>query len=106
MIAKKFIHRNDAFVCFQCGTKVPQAKVGCRNHCPGCLFSLHLDEHSPGDRSSQCQGLMKPTRVEQSRQKGFSLVYKCLQCGKIVKNKVAPDDDWDEVIKISSRPIV
>ena len=33
-----------------------------RNHCPNCLSSLHVDEE-PGDRASDCGGIMEPVAV-------------------------------------------
>ena len=54
----------DSFTCKVCGRLVtPEgAGSGHRNHCPNCLFSLHLDEE-PGDRSSDCGGRMEPVAV-------------------------------------------
>ena len=52
---KKFKCQNcskDIKINLQMGTKN-------RNHCPNCLFSLHVDE-KPGDRSSLCYKLMEP----------------------------------------------
>lgn len=55
---------NEAFVCKVCGrTAVPQgAGSDHRNHCPNCLSSLHVDIE-PGDRASDCGGIMDPIAV-------------------------------------------
>ena len=48
---------NDTFICKNCGrTAVPEgAGSNHRNHCPNCLYSLHVDIE-PGDRESDCGG--------------------------------------------------
>ena len=55
---------SDTFICKVCGrTVVPEnAGSGHRNHCPNCLASLHLDIE-PGDRESDCGGIMEPIAV-------------------------------------------
>lgn len=55
---------SEAFVCKVCGrTVVPQgAGSDHRNHCPNCLSSLHVDIE-PGDRASDCGGIMDPIAV-------------------------------------------
>jgi hypothetical protein len=68
-----------------------------RNHCPSCLWSLHVDE-SPGDRSSECRGPMRPVALRDHSAKGFQLVHRCERCGTTSVNRVAVDteqpDDW------------
>lgn len=87
------IHRNDPFVCKKCKEPNPKATKGCRNHCRNCLYSLHVDENTPGDRLSACLGLMEPVDIEQSQKKGFKIRHRCLECGKMMWNMVAEDDD-------------
>ena len=55
---------HDSFTCRVCGRLVvPEAAgSGHRNHCPNCLSSLHVDEE-PGDRASDCGGVMDPIGV-------------------------------------------
>ncbi|MEK7061411.1 MAG: RNHCP domain-containing protein, partial [Patescibacteria group bacterium] len=43
-----FVKKIEDFVCKVCGTKVKG--TGYTNHCPNCLYSLHVDEEVPGDR--------------------------------------------------------
>ena len=51
---------NTAFACVHCGSAVPANTDGhYRNHCPYCLWSLHVDE-LPGDRASECRQPMEP----------------------------------------------
>jgi RNHCP domain len=69
-----------------------------RNHCPDCLWSLHIDEHRPGDRHSECWGPMRPVAVRHHSAKGYQLVHRCERCGATSVNRVAVDteqpDDW------------
>ena len=69
-----------------------------RNHCPDCLWSLHVDEHRPGDRDSQCGGLMRAVAVRHHSAKGYQLVHRCERCGATSVNRVAlhteQPDDW------------
>ena len=52
--------QNTGFSCMKCGKEIlPLTNGSYRNHCPHCLSSRHVD-NKPGDRSSQCKGLMKP----------------------------------------------
>ena len=60
-----------------------------RNHCPQCLWSLHVDAARPGDRASTCMGLMEPYEIVRSKKKGFQVVHRCTQCGKTQPNKLA-----------------
>ena len=41
---------NETFVCLECGKSVPTAEKTCRNHCPFCFASQHVDGDIPGDR--------------------------------------------------------
>ena len=90
---KNPIHRNEPFVCKNCKESNPKAAKGCRNHCRNCLYSLHVDENVPGDRLSECLGLMEPIDIEQSQKKGFKILHRCKNCGKMMWNMVAEDDD-------------
>jgi DNA-directed RNA polymerase subunit RPC12/RpoP len=60
---------NQSFICFNCGEQVLRLNNGSyRNHCPFCLYSLHVD-NIPGDRSYTCKGLMKPIGIINSLKK-------------------------------------
>lgn len=52
------------FTCKNCGWLVMPEGAGSdhRNHCPNCLSSLHVDIE-PGDRRSDCGGIMEPVAV-------------------------------------------
>ena len=49
---------NTGFACVHCTLPVPANTDGhYRNHCPYCLWSLHVDD-LPGDRASECRAPM------------------------------------------------
>lgn len=97
----KTIKINESFICKECGYPVPKADKTCRNHCPQCLFSLHIDGDVPGDRASDCGGLMEPIRVEKTS-KGYVIIHKCQECGHINRNKTLEDDNWDKIIELAN----
>ncbi|QTD41904.1 RNHCP domain-containing protein [Sporosarcina sp. Te-1] len=89
---------NAGFICEKCGETIsPLTNGSYRNHCPYCLYSKHLDD-KPGDRASDCLGLMKPIGWDYSAKKGYQLIHQCEKCGKIGKNKIArftvQEDEW------------
>jgi len=83
---------NEEFICIHCGKFVPVARRTCRNHCPYCFVSIHLDEQLPGDRASTCGWIMYPIEYELSNWI-VKIKFKCSKCGHIHKNKAAEDDD-------------
>lgn len=104
-MARKFTEIDEEFVCENCGKKVEKLGYSCRNHCPYCLYSKHLDIN-PGDRKETCHGMLEPIGIETDGKKGYVIIFKCKKCGKICKNKAAEDDDMDIIIGLSSRGVV
>lgn len=104
---KHFIAKNEGFVCQHCGKKVEQAGRGTgtsyRDHCPFCLWSRHVDDKVPGDRRSQCRGLMPPIGVETRRTGEFVLLHRCQICQKLSKNRLAGDDDFALALTLAAR---
>ena len=99
-----FIEIDEPFICENCGNEVKPLGYSCRNHCPKCLYSKHVDKE-PGDRAEKCHGLLKPIGMENNPKKGYVIIYKCEKCGAIRKNKMANDDDFNlllEIVKNSS----
>lgn len=90
---------DEKFICENCGKEVPKLGYSCRNHCPYCLYSKHVDI-DPGDRLEKCHGLLEPIGIEKNK-KGLVIIFKCQKCGAIRKNIVAEDDDMDKIIKLS-----
>jgi DNA-directed RNA polymerase subunit RPC12/RpoP len=107
---RKRDRENTGFKCANCSYLVsPLSNGSYRNHCPSCLYSLHLDAVIPGDRLGSCGGLMEPIGLMQSRKgKGFQLVHRCTNCGLVRKNIVALDSpsDQDSIEALTRLPIL
>ena len=85
---KRFTKNDDGFVCLHCGREVPPLGYTSRNHCPFCLWSIHIDVN-PGDRACECLGALEPIRVEPDPKKEFVIVHRCQRCGEIRRNRAA-----------------
>ena len=100
-----FTKINESFICKNCQFEVPKADSTCRDHCPKCLFSLHVD-NNPGDRQADCGGILKPTAWSQHKKKGYMIHYVCQTCFVIKVNKFLSHDhypdNFDALIKLSS----
>ncbi len=101
---KKFKEIDEEFICDNCGMKVPKLGYSCRDHCPYCLHSKHVDVN-PGDRLEECHGDLVPVSLEIDSKKGYVIIYRCNKCGKIRKNKAAKDDNMDLIIELSSKQL-
>ena len=95
-----FVKVTENFICEHCGESVQGS--GYTNHCPQCLYSKHVDKVFPGDRTADCDGLMKPVNLEVKNGQ-YNITHRCLNCGKQSKNKAAENDSQEELIKLSSR---
>ena len=96
---KRFVVRDEGFICENCGQEVLPLGYTSRNHCPFCLYSKHVDI-MPGDRLNNCGGLLKPIGIEKFN-KTYKIIYKCIKCNQNSKNIIAKDDDMDLIIKLS-----
>ncbi|HMD49306.1 MAG TPA: RNHCP domain-containing protein [Bryobacteraceae bacterium] len=94
---RRFTRVQEDFTCTRCGTAVQGD--GYTDHCPHCLWSLHVDIH-PGDRLSTCRGLMKPIGVESGR-KEWIIHYCCQRCGYKRRNRTATSDEFDAVLRLA-----
>lgn len=96
----------DSFTCRECGWLVgPEgAGSGHRNHCPNCLYSVHLD-NKPGDRSSNCHGRMEPIGVWVRKNGEWAIIHRCKICGTLCSNRVAADDDPTKLMSIAMKPV-
>ena len=95
---------NQSFSCLNCKKAVPSLDNGSyRNHCPYCLYSLHVDI-SPGYRKSPCHGLMPGVSLKTHSKKGYQIIHKCLKCGakraNIIANDTIQPDDIDKIKKL------
>ena len=110
------------FICLNCHKKISGVPVGTkqRNHCPFCLWSIHLDDNIPGDRKSTCFGRMKPVgltykykrmkarfrtdnnlqRLREEEIGELMIVHQCVKCGAYSKNRIAGDDKPDRILKL------
>lgn len=97
---KKFTKNDQSFKCLNCNSLVDKLGYTSRDHCPACLYSIHID-NSPGDRANECKGLLVPIGV-QFNHKGTVIIYKCNKCNEIKRNISSDDDNIDEIIKLST----
>lgn len=84
------------FVCEHCEAEVEGD--GYTNHCPKCLWSLHVDDN-PGDRANGCAGLMEPLSVEY-KSNGSIIMHKCTKCGILKKNVATDNDDMGTILQV------
>ncbi len=94
------------FTCAGCGRLVPLEAAGSehRNHCPHCLYSVHLDT-VPGDRAACCGGVMEPVTVWVRGRGEWALVHRCRACGHLGSNRIAGDDNAALLLSLAVRPL-
>jgi hypothetical protein len=97
-MSAKFIKKVEDFKCEKCGIKVKGD--GFTNHCPECLWSKHVDVF-PGDRKEKCGGMMKPIGIQKNGRE-YSIIHKCIKCGKEKPNKAVKEDNFQMIVQISS----
>ena len=97
----------DSFRCRRCRLDVPVSAPGTkhRNHCPTCLWSLHVDDDLPGDRDADCAGSMEPIAVTVGDDGEWSLVHRCGGCAAVRVNRIAGDDNALVLMRIAVRPL-
>ena len=103
MDSKRFKVIDEPFKCEVCDKEVKPLGYSSRDHCPYCLSSKHVDIN-PGDRLEVCRGILKPVAIEKFKD-NYKIIYKCEKCGKIRKNIMAKDDDFDMILTIMANPI-
>ena len=96
---KRFMERDEEFICENCGKNVTKLEYTSRDHCPYCLYSKHVDIN-PGDRLNECKGLLIPVGIEKFKN-SYKIIYKCQKCNSIHKNIMASDDDYEKIIVLS-----
>jgi len=97
-----FIRKKEDFRCEVCSELVKGD--GYTDHCPKCLWGKHMDEAVPGDRASECHGLMEPVGVMSVNSK-WIIYYKCVRCGKKFKVGAGENDDSQEIQKLGTEII-
>lgn len=96
------------FECQKCGKLVEQQAHGTRNrnHCPHCLWSLHVAEtRVQEDRNSKCRGLMEPIAISSQRDGEWSIVHRCETCANVKTNRIAGDDDTILLLCLALKPL-
>lgn len=96
---------SDAFRCKKCKTMIDRPASGTlqRNHCPVCLYSVHVDTRA-GDRAAECGSSMEPISIW-VRSDEWVLLHRCLGCGVIHSNRIAPDDNEAVLLSLAARPL-
>ena len=99
-------NENETFICRSCGMTVapPEAGGSHRNHCPRCLWSLHVDLRT-GDRRCACRAPMEPISVWVRPGGEWALLHRCVQCGQIRSNRIAGDDNEALLLNLAARPL-
>ncbi len=93
-----FKKTKEDFKCQNCGFVT--IGNGYTNHCPECLWSKHVDIF-PGDRKNVCGGLMKPVNVIK-KGKEYTIIHKCIVCGKEKLNKASKKDNFQILVQIAA----
>lgn len=107
---EKNIYQNqpcqESFFCRNCGGAVSFTGAGTkhRNHCPHCLFSLHVDD-LPGDRSANCSSLMEPISIWIRKNQEWAIIHRCRRCGHLSSNRIAADDNPIKLMSIAVTPL-
>lgn len=96
---KSFVKNKEDFTCENCGAFI--SGNGYTNHCHECFYSKHVDIN-PGDRLSQCRGLMRPILVQGSTN-NIVLTHQCQLCGFTRNNKVQNDDNLEQLAKLMEK---
>lgn len=100
--SRRFAKNDSGFVCMNCGELVAPLLTSSRDHCTKCLCSLHCDIN-PGDRANSCHGILFPIGIERDSKKGIVIIYHCDTCHEYHRCRSAPDDNYDEIVRLASR---
>lgn len=111
--------KQNNFICCNCNELVEfSSTLGTahRNHCPKCLFSLHLDKKSSGDRSAFCGGRMAPVgltfkqegldKYGREKEGELMLIHKCSKCERVSINRLAADDDERAILMLFNESVM
>ncbi len=95
-----------SFRCAHCYSEVSRDAAGTahRNHCPNCLWSLHVDDQ-PGDRAAECASPMEPIAISVRGSGEWILIHRCTACGILRANRTAGDDDPLLLLRVAVGPL-
>jgi len=97
---QNFKRVKENFKCGNCGFEV--TGDGYTDHCPKCLWGRHVDDLIPGDRESECRGLMEPIEVQYLGGK-YKIQHKCTKCSHRFWVRSDQKDDVDRLIELTVR---
>ena len=92
-MAGNFTEIDEEFTCENCGKHVPKLGYSCRNHCPYCLHSKHVDIN-PGDRAEECHGDLVPVGAEIDSKKGYVIILNVKNVENCVETKQQKTTTW------------
>ncbi len=75
-----------------------------RNHCPYCLWSVHVDEQM-GDRQCGCRSSMEPIGVWVRDDGEWAIIHHCTGCGLLRTNRIAGDDEPWALMALAARAL-
>ncbi len=93
-MSETFKRTIEDFECLNCGAEV--VGDGYTNHCPKCLYSLHVDI-SPGDRKANCKGLMEPIDIA-PKGDHWVITHICKICGHKMATRSKDGDNVTDFI--------
>jgi hypothetical protein len=96
---KQFTRTIEDFECLHCGAAV--RGTGYTNHCPNCLWSLHVDIN-PGDRANPCRALMEPIAIEVKAGR-HTVISECTCCGHRHRNKTSDGDSMAAILEVARK---
>ena len=59
----------------------------------------------PGDRESDCGGIMEPIAVWVRKNGEWAIIHRCRRCGQLSSNRIAADDNPMKLMSIAMKPI-
>ena len=59
----------------------------------------------PGDRASDCGGIMEPIAVWVRRGGEWAIIHRCRHCSALSANRVAADDNPMKLMSIAMKPL-
>jgi|GEM_PF-4181494 len=60
---------------------------------------------NPGDRESDCGGIMEPVAVWVRKGGEWAVIHRCRRCGILSSNRVAADDNPMKLMSIAMKPL-
>ena len=110
----------EEFVCRNCSklVKLDRRFSGTeyRNHCPFCLWSVHLGQDWPDHKGSVCSGKMEPigltfkhegkNKYGQIKQGELMVVHQCRNCRQVTINRIAADDNPDKLMETFKKSLI